>query len=40
MPVASMQDFARQLSGTAGAQRLTVGGERQGRPLILSYRLQ
>ncbi|MBN8773181.1 MAG: hypothetical protein J0J02_03350 [Thiobacillus sp.] len=40
MPVASMQDFARQLSGTAGAQRLTVVGERQGRPLILSYRLQ
>lgn len=40
MPVASMQDFARQLSGTAGVQRLTVVGERQGRPLILSYRLQ
>lgn len=40
MPVASMQDFARQLSGTAGVQRLTVVGERQGRPLTLSYRLQ
>ncbi|WP_296642114.1 type II secretion system protein N [Thiobacillus sp. 65-1402] len=40
MPVASMQDFARQLSGTAGVQRLSVVGERQGRPLILSYRLQ
>jgi type II secretion system protein C len=39
-PVANVQDFARQLSGTAGVQRLTVVGERQGKPLILSYRLQ
>jgi len=39
-PVANVQDFARQLSGTAGEQRLTVVGERQGKPLILSYRLQ
>lgn len=39
-PVANVQDFARQLSGTAGVQRLTVVGERQGRPLTLSYRLQ
>lgn len=40
MPVANVQDFARQLAGTAGVQRLTVVGEREGRPLILSYRLQ
>lgn len=40
MPVADAQDFARQLSGTTGAQRLTVVGERQGKPLILSYTLQ
>ncbi len=40
MPVADVQGFARQLSGTAGVQRLTVVGERQGKPLILSYRLQ
>ncbi len=40
MPVADAQDFARQLSGTSGAQRLTVVGERQGEPLILSYTLQ
>ncbi len=40
MPVANVQDFARQLSGTTGVQRLTVLGERQGKPLILSYRLQ
>ncbi len=40
MPVANVQDFARQLSNTTGVQRLTVLGERQGKPLILSYRLQ
>jgi general secretion pathway protein C len=40
MPVADVQDFARQLSGGTGAQRLTVVGERQGKPLILSFRLQ
>jgi len=40
MPVANVQDFARQLSGTVGVQRLTVVGERQGKPLTLSYRLQ
>lgn len=40
MPVADVQDFARQLSGTTGVQRLTVIGERQGKPFTLSYRLQ
>ena len=40
MPVANVQDFARQLSSTTGVQRLTVMGERQGKALILSYRLQ
>lgn len=40
MPVADAQEFARQLSGTTGTQRLTVVGERQGKPLILSYTLQ
>ncbi|MDQ1315165.1 MAG: ral secretion pathway protein [Pseudomonadota bacterium] len=39
-PVANVQDFARQLSGTAGVQRVTLMGERQGKPLILSFRLQ
>lgn len=40
MPVADAQDFARQLAGSTGSQRLTVVGERQGSPLILSYTLQ
>ena len=40
MPVANVLDFARQLSGTASMQRVTVVAERQGQPLILSYRLQ
>jgi general secretion pathway protein C len=40
MPVANVQDFARQLSGTVGVQNITVVGERQGKPLTLSYRLQ
>lgn len=40
MPVADAQDFARQLAGSTGSQRLTVVGERQGKPLILSYTLQ
>lgn len=40
MPVTNIQDFARQLSVTEGVQRLTVVGERQGKPLTLSYRLQ
>lgn len=38
--VADMLDFARQLSGTAGVQRVTLMGERQGKPLILTFRLQ
>lgn len=40
IPVANVQDLARLLSGTADVQRLTVVGERQGKPLILSFRLQ
>jgi general secretion pathway protein C len=39
-PVGNMQDLARQLSATVNAQRVTVVGERQGKPLILSFRLQ
>jgi general secretion pathway protein C len=39
-PVVNMQDLARQLSATVNAQRVTVVGERQGKPLILSFRLQ
>jgi len=39
-PVANVQDMARLLSGTADVQRITVAGERQGKPLILSFRLQ
>lgn len=39
-PVANMQDLARQLSGTTGVQRVTLVGERQGKTLILSFRLQ
>jgi general secretion pathway protein C len=39
-PVANAQEFVRQLSGTAGVQRVTLMGERQGKPLILSFRLQ
>jgi general secretion pathway protein C len=38
--VANVQDLARQLSATANAQRVTVVGERQGKPLILTFRLQ
>jgi len=38
--VASVQDLARQLSATVNAQRVTVVGERQGKPLILTFRLQ
>lgn len=39
-PVTSVQDLARLLSDTAGVQRITLLGERQGKPLILSFRLQ
>lgn len=39
-PVANVQDMARLLSDQAGTQRVTVMGERQGKPLVLSYRLQ
>lgn len=38
-PIANVQDLARLLSGTE-VQRVTVVGERQGKPLILSFRLQ
>lgn len=38
--VTNVQDLARQLSETVNAQRVTVVGERQGKPLILSFRLQ
>ncbi|MDT3705533.1 MAG: type II secretion system protein N [Thiobacillus sp.] len=39
-PVASVQDLAQQLAGNANMQRVTVVGERQGKPLNLSYSLQ
>lgn len=39
-PVASVQDLARLLADAASLQRVTLVGERQGKPLILSYRLQ
>lgn len=39
-PVASVQDLARMLADAASLQRVTLVGERQGKPLILSYRLQ
>lgn len=39
-PVASMQDLARLLPGTADVQRITLVGDRQGKPLTLSFRLQ
>jgi S1-C subfamily serine protease len=38
-PITNVQDLARLLSGTE-VQRVTVVGERQGKPLILSFRLQ
>ena len=38
--VANVQDLARQLSSAVDAQRVTVVGERQGKPLILTFRLQ
>jgi len=38
--VANVQDLARQLSATANVQRVTVVGERQGKPLLLTFRLQ
>lgn len=39
-PVGNVQDFARLISDTAGVERITVMGERQGAPLTLSFRLQ
>jgi general secretion pathway protein C len=39
-PVSNVQDLARQLSGMAGVERVTLVGERQGKPLTLSFRLQ
>lgn len=39
-PVSSVQDLARLLADAASLQRVTLVGERQGKPLILSYRLQ
>lgn len=39
-PVANVQDLAQQLAGNANVQRLTLVGERQGKPLNLSYSLQ
>lgn len=39
-PVASVQDLARQLAGNANVQRVILVGERQGKPLNLSYSLQ
>ena len=39
-PVANLQDLARLLPGTADVQRITLVGERQGKPLTLSFRLQ
>jgi general secretion pathway protein C len=38
--VSNGQDLARQLSGALNAQRVTVVGERHGKPLILTFRLQ
>ncbi len=40
MPVANAQDLARMLSDSANVERITLVGERQGKPLTLSYRLQ
>lgn len=39
-PVANVQDLARQLAGNANVQRVILVGERQGKPLNLSYSLQ
>jgi type II secretion system protein C len=39
-PVANVQDLAQQLAGTENVQRVTLVGERQGKPLNLSYSLQ
>jgi len=39
-PVANVQDLARLLPGNADVQRITLVGERQGKPLTLSFRLQ
>lgn len=39
-PVANVQDLGQLLSGTANVQRVTLVGERQGKPLNLSFSLQ
>jgi general secretion pathway protein C len=39
-PVANVQDLAQLLAGNANMQRVTLAGERQGKPLNLSYQLQ
>jgi general secretion pathway protein C len=39
-PVTNVQDLAQQLAGTENVQRVTLVGERQGKPLNLSYSLQ
>jgi general secretion pathway protein C len=39
-PVGNMQDLAQVLSGAGGAQHVTVVGEREGKPLNLTFRLQ
>lgn len=38
--IANLQDLARQLSSAVNAQRVTVVGERQGKPITLNFRLQ
>lgn len=38
--VGNVQDLVRQLSSMTGAERITVVGERQGKPLILTFKLQ
>lgn len=40
MPVEDVQDFAELLPGTASTARITLVGERQGKPLTLTFRLQ
>jgi type II secretion system protein C len=39
-PVATVEDLAQLLPGTADEQRVTLVGERQGKPLTLSFKLQ
>lgn len=39
-PVTNVQDLAQQLAGNASVQRIILVGERQGKPLNLSFSLQ